>query len=547
MAIQVRRGNEVDFDPSKMLPGEWAVSLDTKYVRMCFSPGICLRMATYEAFEADMAQIQAILEEAKTVEEAIQKIYDDVQQVVIDIETASNAAQIAIEKSEESKEFATAAASSASAAKTSETNAKSSASSASASASTATKKATEASTYANNAKNSENTANTHATTASTKASEASTSANTASVKANDASDSALLAESYTHGGTGVRDNEDVDNAQYYKNQAERISQGLSGALLPMGTITFSQLANQTKQAGYMYNISNSFTTNNTFKEGAGYSYPEGTNVYYTADGYWDCIAGTSVVGVKGSAESSYRKGNVNITKSNIGLSNVDNTSDADKPISDATQAAFGEVNKRIDESVLDLQAQIDATNSNLSSVVKPYGYGNNIFGNDLDTWTTAGNYLANGSTINIPPEVYDITADGWGTVIVYSGISGTSTRVIQWYHAWNFGTTMFYRVLNDTVWSDWEQVATKKDLLKISTVKYDASSITIEANESAYVNIILDVVPEGIVGIASIPNGCYVYRWYTSTPEKKLVMVIKNTTSSPITLGTDFYVSYLYK
>lgn len=367
MAIQVRRGKEDELDISKAVPGEWLVSTDTRYVRMCFAPGIVLRMATYEAFEADMAQIQAILEEAKTVEEAIQKIYDDVQQVVIDIETASNAAQIAIEKSEESKEFATAAASSASAAKTSETNAKNSASSASTSASTATKKATEASTYANNAKKSENTANTHATTASNKASEASTSANTASVKANDASDSALLAESYTHGGTGVRDNEDVDNAQYYKNQAERISQGLSGALLPMGTITFSQLANQTKQAGYMYNISNSFTTNNTFKEGAGYSYPEGTNVYYTADGYWDCIAGTSVVGVKGSAESSYRKGNVNITKSNIGLSNVDNTSDADKPISDATQAALGEVNERIDESVLDLQAQIDATNSNLAS------------------------------------------------------------------------------------------------------------------------------------------------------------------------------------
>lgn len=365
MAIQVRRGKEDELDISKAVPGEWLVSTDTRYVRMCFAPGIVLRMATYEAFEADMAQIQAILEEAKTVEEAIQKIYDDVQQVVIDIETASSAAQTAIEKSEESKEFATAAASSASAAKTSETNAKSSASSASTSASTATKKATEASTYANNAKNSENTANTHATTASTKASEASTSANTASVKANDASDSALLAESYTHGGTGVRDNEDVDNAQYYKNQAERISQGLSGALLPMGTITFSQLANQTKQAGYMYNISNSFTTNNTFKEGAGYSYPEGTNVYYTADGYWDCLAGTSVVGVKGSAESSYRKGNVNITKSNIGLSNVDNTSDADKPISDATQAALGEVNERIDESVLYLQAQIDATNSNL--------------------------------------------------------------------------------------------------------------------------------------------------------------------------------------
>lgn len=423
MAIQVRRGKEDELDISKAVPGEWLVSTDTRYVRMCFAPGIVLRMATYEAFEADMAQIQAILEEAKTVEEAIQKIYDDVQQVVIDIETASNAAQIAIEKSEESKEFATAAASSASAAKTSETNAKNSASSASTSASTATKKATEASTYANNAKKSENTANTHATTASNKASEASTSANTASVKANDASDSALLAESYTHGGTGVRDNEDVDNAQYYKNQAERISQGLSGALLPMGTITFSQLANQTKQAGYMYNISDSFTTDNTFKEGAGYSYPEGTNVYYTADGYWDCIAGTSVVGVKGSAESSYRKGNVNITKSNIGLSNVDNTSDADKPISDATQAALGEVNERIDESVLDLKAQIDATNSNLKVTQYTFTPNSNIVQGGVEIYKQ-GNFLHCKVQINPAQD----TLDAWtnlniGTLSNWVGIS----------------------------------------------------------------------------------------------------------------------------
>lgn len=78
MAIQVRRGNEVDFDPNKMLPGEWAVSLDTKYVRMCFSPGVCLRMATYEGFEADMAQIQQILSEVRTAEAAIKKIQSEV-------------------------------------------------------------------------------------------------------------------------------------------------------------------------------------------------------------------------------------------------------------------------------------------------------------------------------------------------------------------------------------------------------------------------------------------------------------------------------------
>ena len=54
MAIQVRRGKESELDISKAVPGEWLVSTDTRYVRMCFAPGICLRMATYEAFEADM-------------------------------------------------------------------------------------------------------------------------------------------------------------------------------------------------------------------------------------------------------------------------------------------------------------------------------------------------------------------------------------------------------------------------------------------------------------------------------------------------------------
>lgn len=48
----------------------------------------------------------------------------------------------------------------------------------------------------------------------------------------------------------------------------------------------------------------------------------------------------AVTGVKGDAESAYRIGDVNITKENIGLGNVDNTSDADKPISNATQNAL---------------------------------------------------------------------------------------------------------------------------------------------------------------------------------------------------------------
>lgn len=84
--MQQKRGEEVNFDPDKMLPGEWAVSLDTKYVRMCFSPGVCVRMATYEAFEADMAKIQKILEECQTIEDAVKKIQEEInaKEVVVE-------------------------------------------------------------------------------------------------------------------------------------------------------------------------------------------------------------------------------------------------------------------------------------------------------------------------------------------------------------------------------------------------------------------------------------------------------------------------------
>lgn len=82
----MRRGLEADFDPNKMQPGEWAVSLDKKYVRMCFSVGVCVRMATYEAFEADMAEIQSIMAEARTIQEAVARIQTEINNTAIVVE-----------------------------------------------------------------------------------------------------------------------------------------------------------------------------------------------------------------------------------------------------------------------------------------------------------------------------------------------------------------------------------------------------------------------------------------------------------------------------
>lgn len=53
----------------------------------------------------------------------------------------------------------------------------------------------------------------------------------------------------------------------------------------------------------------------------------------------------TVTGVKGDAEEEYRVGDINITQADIGLSNVDNTADMDKPVSTATQEAIENATK----------------------------------------------------------------------------------------------------------------------------------------------------------------------------------------------------------
>lgn len=167
-----------------------------------------------------------------------------------------------------------------------------------------------AKTYMNNAKTSETNAASSATSALASENAAKGYETTAKSSMNSAIDSAGSASA------------SATNAYNYYIQTEAITNGLNGAFLPMGTITFAELAtlkeNNTVAAGYLYNISDNFTTDDSFKMGAGVEYIAGTNVYYTADGYWDCLTGTTVTGVKGDTETVYRKGNVNLTADHVG-------------------------------------------------------------------------------------------------------------------------------------------------------------------------------------------------------------------------------------
>lgn len=254
-------------------------------------------------------------------------------------ETNSKASETAAKTSETNAASSkTAAANSATAAANSASSASTKATEASNSASTASTKATEATNSASAAKTSETnskTSETNAkaseinseiskTAAKTSETNAASSASTASSKATEATNSATESKSYATGGTDTRTNENIDNAKYYYEQSKSLVESFSGALRPMGTVAFANLpALSDVSEGDMYNVSNQFTTTTDFKEGAGNVIPAGANVYKTADGKWDVLTGTPVTGVKGNAESSYRKGNVNITPENIGaLTNI---------------------------------------------------------------------------------------------------------------------------------------------------------------------------------------------------------------------------------
>ncbi len=104
---------------------------------------------------------------------------------------------------------------------------------------------------------------------------------------------AKLSQSYTVGGTGVRTNENNDNAYYYYGLVKNIVDGLNSGFIPMGTISFAELATAEKATGFTYNIKDDFVTDETFAEGAGITYTAGVNVYYTANGQWDCFGGAA--------------------------------------------------------------------------------------------------------------------------------------------------------------------------------------------------------------------------------------------------------------
>lgn len=107
MAIQTRRGNKQDFQPNKMLSGEFATVTDNQEIFITFAPGICKQLMTVEDAEQ---QIESAIEGATSLVEGYAT-------------SARNSATESATSASESETFANASADSATEALASEQNA----------------------------------------------------------------------------------------------------------------------------------------------------------------------------------------------------------------------------------------------------------------------------------------------------------------------------------------------------------------------------------------------------------------------------------------
>ncbi len=311
------------------------------------------------------------------------------------------------------------------AAATSETNAATSASAAETAASTATAKAGESQTSADNAASSEENAELAKSAAETAkaeallaesnaqdyAADALESADNAEAyygmiagKYNDVKNYADLSQSYAVGTENVvRDNDATDNAKSYYEKTKQISEGLAGGLIPMGTLVFDDLpALSDVTSGWMYNISNDFTSDERFKDGSGLLYLAGTNVYKTADGYWDCTAGSTARMNSSLNTVTFAEAG---TRENIGTGESHATlfGKIKKFFADLSSVAFS-------GSYNDLTNKPDIP-SKVSELSNDSGY---AVASSLATVATSGSYNDLTGKPTIPSAVTEGTVSGWG-------------------------------------------------------------------------------------------------------------------------------------
>lgn len=189
----MRRGQRKDFQPTKLLPGEWAVSIDSitdnQIVWMCFAPGVTKRMGTYEDFKQQIAEAsEEILNEYRT---QLNIILAEVQQIAQQVRNDKDA--VVVIKTQIETQYIP----------------------------QMQQLLTDAAAEVEKAKQEVAKAEAEAVKSANSAADSKTSADASAASASDSEDFSKMSESHNHGGTGVRAGEDTDNSKYWSEQSKK--------------------------------------------------------------------------------------------------------------------------------------------------------------------------------------------------------------------------------------------------------------------------------------------------------------------------------------
>ena len=101
---------------------------------------------------------------------------------------------------------------------------------------------------------------------------------------NASTDASVAKQLSTQNADAIANNIYSKSQTYSKTEVDnKVSAALTTAIVPKGTVAYASLPTPAKaNLGYMYNVSNEFTTDARFVEGAGKKYDAGANVYVVA-------------------------------------------------------------------------------------------------------------------------------------------------------------------------------------------------------------------------------------------------------------------------
>ena len=252
-----------------------------------------------------------------------------------------------------------------------------------------------------------------------------------------------------------------NNAKYWAEQAAQYAQG---GIIFKGSVAFASIPTTGMSDGDMYNITNDFTTDSRFIEGAGKECAAGTNIVWIEDvEKWDIFAMSKI----GSLDDL---NDVNISSPTNGQGLLYNSTTQEW---ENTNIPSGGA------SALDDLTDVEITTPTSGQVLKYDGskwvngaggsasgdyiglYGDTLVGTDLNNITSVGNYYNDGTvTVSHYPSNAIITATSSFRLTVEKMGDSASTNLRQTYVLDNSVDFVFERHRTNGSWSSWQKILT---------------------------------------------------------------------------------------